>query len=97
MSEITAGVTVVEDVYDVLKALVSHSSLADEIKAAAHKVIDGEKATDPSAAPAQPSAQEVAERAQLAELQAKYATVAAPPAVPPVASGVPVTPPREGM
>jgi hypothetical protein len=44
MSEITEGLAVVDDLWDVLKALVTHSSLADEIKTAAHKVIDDDKA-----------------------------------------------------
>lgn len=43
MSEITEGLDVVEDLWDVLKTLVTHSSMADEIKTAAHKIIDEDR------------------------------------------------------
>jgi len=52
MSEITEGLAVVDDLWDVLKALVTHSSLAEEIKTAAHRVIDDDKADSIAAAAA---------------------------------------------
>jgi len=62
MSEITEGLALVDDLWDVLKALVTHSSLADDIKTAAHKVIDDDKADSiaAAAAAAVPATPEVA-------------------------------------
>jgi len=84
MSEITEGLGVVDDLWDVLKALVTHSSLADEIKTAAHKVIDDDKADSIAAA--------AAAAVKLAEPEPQPE-----PATPEVAPAPAGPPPREGM